>query len=153
MAPPSENAGLETAARMLKEFQLLADDLSRNKNAPLLGPRLFEEFRLLPKDGSGSFEPTGWLMFIGILRGDLPWFYEAGMDLYRALVAGDLREIAAAKERVLKSIQATQNAWIREVIGDRNPDLGVRLFNLPDLVDSYLRQLDPLISPPESRTS
>jgi TIR domain len=138
---PSLEEGLEVAARMLEEVKLLAEDLRRNRSAQLLGPKLFEEFPLVRPDG---YDATGWLIFLGILRRDLPWFYEVGLELYRAIAAGDPDRIRPAKEKVLRAVRAaTQNEWLRTAIWDDNRELALRLFNLPDLVESYLSQLEP----------
>jgi hypothetical protein len=134
----------EAVARMFEEIKLIARDLKKNQGANLLGPRFFEEFPLLKDAQTGVYDATGWLVFIGVLKDDLPWLYEIGLELYRALGAGNRQEIALAKDSVLRAVQATaQNSWLRARIAQTNRELAFRLFNLPYLVEMYLSQIEP----------
>lgn len=116
----------------------------QNESSRLLGPKLLTEFPLYPPGGKGEYDCTGWLMLIGTLRDELPWFFELGLELHRALTDGDEARIAGAKERVLGSLRtAARNDWLRSVLADSNRELTFRLFHLPDIVEDYLRVLEP----------
>jgi TIR domain len=145
--PPTD--GQEMAARMLEEVKLLARDLRRNSGPLLLGPMFSQEFPLQIDERFGGYEATGWLVFIGTLREDLPWLYELGLELYYALRSGDPETIAVTRERLLQAVRRTaHNPWLRSMIAQSNRDLAFRLFNLPDLIESYLDQIrTPAVGP------
>ena len=137
--PPAPDQDVN--ARLFEEVKLLARDLRGNRNLQVVGPRFFKEFPLV----SGSrFHPLGWLMFIGALRDELPWLYEIGLDLYRALSAGDRAGIQTTRETVLRSVQqGLRNPWVRSVIAEEDRERAMRYFYVADLVDIYLGQLGP----------
>jgi hypothetical protein len=145
--PRRPEDSLDVAARIYEEVKLIARDLHKNGNAKLLGPELLRQFPLASGERPGEYDATGWLMLIGVLRDDLPWIYEVGLELYRALVAADSAKIERARERVLRSVRTTaENDWLRSVIAEGNRELAFRLFHLPDLVENYLSQIAPMAS-------
>jgi TIR domain-containing protein len=140
----SRGNGQEIAARIYEEVKLIARGMHKNSTAKLLGTRFFDEFPLIPADRPGSYDATRWMMFIGVLRDDLPWLYEIGLELYRALSTGSPLEIETAKEKMLRSVRMTaQNDWLRSVIAEGNRELAGRLLHLPELVEDYLSQIAP----------
>lgn len=53
-------------------------------------PMMLEEFFHMARAGDApGGESVGWLMFISIFKDEVPWLYEAGMEVYRALRSGD----------------------------------------------------------------
>jgi hypothetical protein len=142
--PQPRTAGEDVSARALEEIKLIARDMRKNGNAKLLGPMLSEQFPLFPSSSKGEYDCTGWLILIGILRDELPWFFELGLELHRALSDGDVARIAGAKERLLASLyKAARNDWLRSTLADSNRELTFRLFHLPEIVEDYLSAIEP----------
>jgi TIR domain-containing protein len=141
----SHGNGHEITARIYEEVKLIARGMHRNSTAQLLGTRFHDEFPLFPDEQPGTCDAIRWMMFIGVLRDDLPWLYEIGLELYRALSAGAPQEIATAKEKMLRAVRLTaQNDWLLSVIAEGNRELAGRLLHLPELVETYLSQIAPV---------
>lgn len=141
----------DVAARIYEEVKIIARDLHKNSNTELLGPELLRRFPLISPERHGEYDTLGWLMLIGILRDDLPWIYEVGLELYRALIAADWVGVERARERVLRSVRATaEDDWLRSVIAESNRELAFRLFHLPEMVEKYLSQI---VAPAPSKES
>lgn len=51
-----------------------------------------------------------WLVAISLVKDDLPWFYELGIDLYRALQTHKRMEVRKASERLLRAIDLSKNS-------------------------------------------
>jgi hypothetical protein len=71
-------------------------------------PRMFEEFMHHPmlresKDGRAM----AWLIFLSIIRDDIPWLYEPGMEFYRALLGGKRAQVENAKKKLIAIAELT----------------------------------------------
>jgi TIR domain len=144
----SQGNSHQITARIYEEVKLIARGMHKNSTAQLLGTRFKDEFPLIPDEQPGTYDAIRWMMFIGVLRDDLPWLYEIGLELYRALSAGDPREIATAREKMLRAVRMTaENDWLCSVIAEGNRELAGRLHHLPEIVETYLSQIAPVASP------
>jgi hypothetical protein len=89
-----------TIAKLFEEvkvmFRSLPDNveekLGRSMRRGMIGrerefhPMMMEEVLFNPMIEDKMASPgLGWLVFVSMFRDDLPWFYELGMDVYRAL--------------------------------------------------------------------
>jgi hypothetical protein len=69
--------------------------------------------------------PVVWLIFLSLVRDDLPWLYEPGMELYRALLTGSRSAIEKAGVRMLRVVDMTANSKLiyRVIRGDGEESL------------------------------
>ncbi len=74
-------------------------------------PALLEDLMfgpLLRGDRGGA--SVAWLIFLSLVRDDVPWRYEPGMEFYRAVQAGKGRELERARENLLRVVDFTKNS-------------------------------------------
>jgi hypothetical protein len=89
-------------------------------------------------------DASGWLMFINSLRDDLPWVYDLGMELYRALCAQDARAIEAARRSLMAALEMGQHSRsMRHLGGDDDPESFMVLRHLSRMIEHYLERLAP----------
>jgi hypothetical protein len=105
-----------------------------------LHPGMLEELLFHPamresKQGSA----TAWLLFISLLRDDMPWVYEAGMELYRALRSGNASEIEEAKDRFVQLIEIiSRGPFFREVMRPDDEETFFMVRHLAPMVDHFV---------------
>lgn len=93
-------------AKLFEEVKVLFRDLPGQVEGKLqanLQPRRPRRRRLLSTGAEEFFfnarlldmpsgDALGWLVFISLIKDDFPWFYEAGLEVYRALRAAESRK-------------------------------------------------------------
>lgn len=69
-----------------------------------------------------------WILTISLIRDDVPWLYEPGLELYRALQSGDVRAIKRARDQIgiLLDITARNRMYREFVAGDEESYFIVR---------------------------
>jgi ElaB/YqjD/DUF883 family membrane-anchored ribosome-binding protein len=88
---------------------------------------------------------TSWLIFISMLRDDIPWLYEPGLEVYRALRSRNPRKISAARSAFHGFLKAFFNGpFYREMRFTSDDQLHVITHNLPDMFEAFLSRLGPL---------
>jgi len=114
---------------------------SRRVHPGMLEELLFHPGILATPDGPA----TSWLLFISTLRDDLPWLYEPGLEVYRALRSQNPRKIAAARAVFLSFLQAFfHGPFHREPIFSSDDDLHLMTRHLPAMFEEFLSRLGPL---------
>lgn len=114
-----------------------------------LHPGMIEELLFHPvlresKQGAA----TAWLMFMSLLRDDLPWVYEAGMELYRALRTGNRSTVSEARDGFIQLLEVTaRGPFLHEMLRPEDEETYFMLRHLPPMVDHFLS----LTSPENSR--
>lgn len=89
-------------------------------------------------------QATAWLLFISLFRDDLPWLYEAGLDLYRALRTKDPVVIAEARESLSRIIRAsTRGPFFHEVLRPDDEEAFMMIRHIPDLLEHFLERIPP----------
>ena len=115
---PEENIAklFEEVKAMVRELPERVDERvasvsRRGMSRRRLHPGMIEEllFGSLSR-GNRDEVPVVWLIFLSLVRDDLPWLYEPGMELYRALLTGRRSEILKARERLLRVVELTRNS-------------------------------------------
>jgi hypothetical protein len=82
------------------------------------------------------------LMMFSIVRDDFPWLYELGINLYRAIEGGSLKEIDRARKTVINMIEITRrNPFMHEVAGPEDEEAIMALQHI-------LRKVRMLKRPP-----
>jgi len=113
-------------------------------------PMMFEEMLFNPGmvEGPGS-SALGWLIFVSMFRDELPWFYELGMELYRAMRGSRRDEIVTARDRIKMAFHVMMHGPMRDMfmVGE-SPDMHHMLRHMPEMLDHFLeRATFPKVSP------
>lgn len=83
----------------------------------------------------------GWLMFVSMFREELPWFYELGMEVYRALEAQDADRISAAAQKMRSGFELCMNTPFGEMLMSRENMRSLRVLrHFPEIIDHYLNR-------------
>jgi hypothetical protein len=112
------------------------------KNVRRLHPMMFEELlfdsRLSEKDEGAA---VAWLMFISVFRDDLPWLYEIGLELYRALREGNEKTVRLASRNIHLVVKATSRGPLPyEMLGPEGEEFHYMLRHLPEMIDRFTRR-------------
>jgi hypothetical protein len=79
-------------------------DLARRRFSPGVLEELMFSSELRDERSGMS---VSWLIFLSLVRDDIPWLYEPGMEFYRALRAGKMSAARVARENVLRIVEVT----------------------------------------------
>lgn len=82
-------------------------------------PGMIEEMLIHPQfDGIEDGAAVSWMIFISMLREDLPWLYEPGMELYRAMRSGnELAVQRAHRELVTIARMTSRGPLFHDILG------------------------------------
>jgi hypothetical protein len=111
-------------------------------------PGMMEEFLFLPKmlDGGpdgGNGEAVTWLMLASMFRDDAPWFYEIGVEVFKALRSGDPKQVASARHLLRGTINAIRHGHplLEEVVG-RDEETYMMVRHLDRVLDHLLERME-----------
>jgi hypothetical protein len=153
--PPTQSDDQSTAKlfeevkAMVRELPERLDDRVRSisKRGPLrrmrrFHPMMFEDLLFSP--GLHEFKggaSTAWLILISLLRDDFPWLYESGMELYRAMRAGNAREIERSKKQLLEIVNVTSRSpFFRELMAPEDKESFFFLRHLDEFVERLVSE-------------
>ncbi len=116
-------------------------------------PMMMEELLFHPMMEDKMASPgLGWLIFVSMFRDDLPWFYELGMEVYRALESRDAGRIATSVQRMRHSVEFILRGPLGEMFLGREDMRSLRVLrHFPDMIDHYLSRMEALRVPRRSR--
>lgn len=153
--PPAQSAADETSiAKLFEEVKVMVRELpervddrvrSASRRGPLkrgrrLHPMMFEELLFHPalsKSRQGA--AAAWLLFISAIRDDLPWIYEVGMELYRALRSGDPKAIAEARDNLMGIVEVTAHGpFLHEFMRPEDEEMFFMIRHLPEMVERFI---------------
>ena len=132
---------------MVRELPERIDDRVRSvaKRASLkrfrrFHPMMFEELLFHPALAETRHGPaTAWLLFISVLRDDLPWIYEIGLELYHALRNGDPKSISEARQELIVILEATLHGpFFHEIIRPDDEEVYFMIKRLPEMIQRFL---------------
>jgi hypothetical protein len=95
--------------------------------------------RFSSKEDGGA---TALLILISLFREDMPWLYEPGMELYRALRSQSSRDVARAREQLMTVIHATDHPMFFEMHRGGDDDTFMMLHELSHFVESSVRKIE-----------
>jgi hypothetical protein len=109
---------------------------SNSKSLRRFGPKIFEELIYRSTKGEGiESKGTALLIILSFIKDDLPWLYELGMQIYRAMAAGDKDSVIVSH----KQIHSTMEFMVRSPLGhdlyrdDEESFMTIRV--IPELID------------------
>lgn len=108
-----------------------------------LHPGMIEDM-LMTGLHSGGLEggAAGLLLVLSLLRDDVPWMFEPGMELYRALSAADSRGIEVARKnfQIVMDV-AMHGSWVREIMRAEDEEMFFVIRHLPNMIDRLVHEL------------
>ena len=107
-------------------------DPARHRKSRRFHPRMIEEFLHVSRDFD---DPTGLLFLIGILREELPWLHELGLEFYRAIKGGSKLQIQKAMKSLMLALDFTRHGPFIDEMHDKESYIMVR--ELPDIFERY----------------
>jgi hypothetical protein len=117
-APASEEQNIaklfEEVKAMVRELPERVDERVASASRPGISKRRINPAMLEQLMFSPLFERGGasvvWLIFLSLVRDDVPWLYEPGMDFYRAVQARRPTEVQRAQENLLRIVDFAKNS-------------------------------------------
>ena len=71
-------------------------------------------------------DPIQILFVISLIRDDIPWLYELGLEAYRAIKAGDIKEAKRAQKNFMRAADMFMHGPYMEEISDKETFLYIR---------------------------
>jgi hypothetical protein len=147
-----------TIAKLFEEvkimFRALPDNVEEKigrsiKRGPMrrereFHPMMLEELMFNPVFENKSESPgLGWLVFISLYKDDLPWLYELGLELYRALESQNLELISLSAKKIRTCVDVCLHGPLGEMFMGQDEMRSMRVFrHLPDMMEHYLLKLE-----------
>src|SRR5258708_1759791 len=109
-----------------------------------LHPMMIEELMHMTKPG----DPMGLLAMIGLFREDMPWLYELGIELYRAIQRGNATQIRKAGNLFHQALESTTRGPLARELQDRET-----FYFFRESGDLFHRYVEAVIDQAEKRTT
>jgi hypothetical protein len=152
---PQPRVDETSVAKFFEEIKVLVRDMpdrvaSELGNDPRMGrmrrrrrfhPRMFEELFHNPMFRESGHSGLPVLMMFSMLRDDFPWLYELGLQLYRAIEAGNPKSIERARRTIVNTIEMTREGpFMHEMMGGPQDDETMMvLHHLVRSMERYVR--------------
>lgn len=156
-----------TIAKLFEEvkvmFRALPDNVEERLGRSTRGGMLMEERGFHPMmledllfraeaGGDVGARGLGWLMFVSMFREELPWFYELGMEVYRALETQDADRISAAAQKMRSGFELCMNTPFGEMLMSRENMRSLRILrHFPEIIEHYLSRAESMGVPRRSK--
>jgi hypothetical protein len=103
-------------------------------------PMMFEELLFHPAFRKSQDGPAAaWLLFMSVFRDDIPWLYDMGMELYRALRMGDHDAISSARNDLQSILEATtRSPFFHEMLRPEDEEIYFLIRHVPEMIDRFL---------------
>jgi hypothetical protein len=140
----------EEVKEMVRELPERVDDrvssLSRRgsfRRMRRFHPMMLEEWLHHPAFNEGrNGQATAWLVFLSLIREDIPWLYEPGMEFYRALRGGKATEIEKARTNLLAIGELTSRSdFFRDLVRGEEKESFFMLRHLEEFLHRALNRL------------
>lgn len=79
-------------------------------------------------------------VFLSVVREDLPWLYEPGMDVYRAMKRGRPDDIATALQSFARATEISFHPMFEEMMDKGDPDTFRMVRHLPDMLHHFIHE-------------
>lgn len=135
---------------MVRELPERVDDRVRSvakrgnlKRFRRFHPMMFEELLFHPALGkTPQGAAAAWLLFLSVFKDDVPWIYEIGLELYRALRSGDPKMISDARQEFSAVLDAaTHGPFFHEMMRPEDEEVYFMIRHLPEMVDRFVENL------------
>lgn len=137
---------------MVRELPERVDDRvqSAARRGPLkkgrrFHPMMFEELLFHPEFAKTRQGPAAaWLLFISAFRDDLPWIYEVGIELYRAMRLGDPSAISEARSNLMGILEVINHGpFMHEFMRLEDEEAFFMVRHIPEMMERFLDRSEP----------
>lgn len=162
--PPPEEQSVaklfEEVKAMVRELPERVDDRVRvstrrsgTKPYRKLSPKLLDELLYrVSGPSSRTNNPAALLIVLSFVRDDVPWIYELGLELYRAMRANDRPAVVAAhKELDIVLATLVHGPWSRELFRDDEESYLLYRY-VPEFIERAVKEFLST-TPPRRRTT
>lgn len=154
-----------SAAKLFEEVKAMVRELperveyrvqSLNKRSSVRRARRFhpkmldELFYITNEFNSSNKMPVGLLILLSYIKDDLPWIYDIGLELYRAIRTGDDTIIDSARHEMLLALESIQHPAFRDILRPDDEEAYFFLRRLPEIINRLIED-HPIISRPRIR--
>ena len=120
-----------------------------------LHPAMLEELMFNPALRGRGSKALNWLVFLSLIREDIPWLYEPGMEFYRAIQSRKRDDIRAAHESLLHILKFSQKSkMLYRFLRNEGEDVHFLLRHLDEFIErtlhEYTQSFDELGDPESS---
>ena len=112
-------------------------DPFRRRRMRRLHPMMFEE--LMHMSGEPG-DPVTILMVASLVRDDMPWLYELGMEVYRAVKAGNVEAIEREMQRLRRFSEMMMRGPFMEEFGFGGKESHMIAMEFPRMLEHTLRR-------------
>jgi hypothetical protein len=139
----------EEVKEMVRELPERVDDRvasfsNRRSFRRRFHPMMFEELIFHPEfSRRKDSRSVSWLVFLSLIRDEVPWIYEPGMELYRALRSGRRQEIQKARTNLMMILEMTMHSkFFHRFLEPRDDSIMFTLRHLDEFIPRLLRETD-----------
>jgi hypothetical protein len=146
-AETKEEVGESAVAKLAEEMKALpsrvaermaeSGDPFRRRRMRRFHPMMFEE--LMHMSGEPG-DPVAILMVASLVRDDMPWLYELGTEVYRAVKAGNVEAIEREMERLRRFSQMVMHGPFMEDFGFGGKESHMIAMEFPRMLERTLRK-------------
>jgi TIR domain len=135
---------------MVRELPLRVEERVRNisrrpisKMGRRFHPRMIEELLRHPvADNSRDSAATVLLMAVTLMREDVPWIYELGVELYRRITFGNDEEIDICHNQLRQGLELLRHSlWMREILDRGDEEILFLIRYFPELLDQIMSRI------------
>ncbi len=153
---PASDSGEDeqSSAKLFEEVKAMVRELpdrveGRVRNATRRGPfrrsrldpMMVEDFLFHGPMREFGDQSTSWLIFISFFREEMPWLYEAGMDVHRAMKGRSKSNLEKAIREFRNLTEFTMHSgFMREFIYE-DKEAHMMMRHLPHAADRFLHEL------------
>jgi hypothetical protein len=112
-------------------------DPFRRRRMRRFHPMMFEE--LMHMSGEPG-DPVAILMVASLVRDDMPWLYELGMEVYRAVKAGNIEAIEREMQRLRRFSEMMMRGPFMEEFGFGGKESHMIAMEFPRMLEHTLRR-------------
>ncbi len=152
VSAPEENIAklFEEVKAMVRELPERVDDrvasISRRNLRRRIHPGMIEDLFFSPLFREPGQMPLAWLVFLSIIRDDVPWLYEPGMDFYRALQSRKRAEIHKTGKNFLHILELTHNSKFLYRFSKSDEEVFFLLRHLDDVIRRMVHESHTMFS-------
>jgi len=142
-----------SVAKLFEEVKIMFQDLParidgkitdvvnpiRRRRIRHFEPFIFEEIAFRGKKENGR--ALAWLVFISLFRDDLPWIFEVGMEVYRAIKSGRPNEIRSAMEDFQRVVRMTIKGPLGMEFMRGSKDMHMMIRDLDMTAEHFLKEM------------
>jgi len=132
----------EEVKAMVRELPERVDDRVRSASRRVQGrgirrfhPKMLEELLFRVPSSNRNAKAAALLVALAFVKEDVPWLYEVGMEIYRAMLTDDRNAVRAAHKQLHTTMELTMHGPLgRDLIRDDEESFIMSRY-LPEVID------------------